>query len=294
MFTNCESELIKNELFADAALFLEEQMPMDDLSLDILNEPLVTPNTITPNADTNIYNTQDFNTTNQQLYNTTQNLQSLINIQNVPVQQIQQNVNTITNKPIVSIAKQQPIQSQATVIISSSNIRQANQQMIYSNLPITAGNQIILQSGNAVASNKSVTKTQPVILSNFAQIQPDNMQQVLLQAKLIKSEGAQNPTVMYTTAPVTSNNTISQTPLHTIVNSGGQILTGIPVVIDSENKIPINRIQQNGKEPKVKEVKRSAHNAIERKYRTSINDKIVELKNIIVGVDAKVRTLCFT
>ena len=39
--------------------------------------------------------------------------------------------------------------------------------------------------------------------------------------------------------------------------------------------------------PRVKEVKRSAHNAIERRYRTSINDKIVELKNIVVGVDAK-------
>lgn len=39
--------------------------------------------------------------------------------------------------------------------------------------------------------------------------------------------------------------------------------------------------------PRVKEVKRSAHNAIERRYRTSINDKIIELKNIIVGVDAK-------
>jgi len=39
--------------------------------------------------------------------------------------------------------------------------------------------------------------------------------------------------------------------------------------------------------PRVREVKRSAHNAIERRYRTSINDKIIELKNIIVGVDAK-------
>lgn len=33
--------------------------------------------------------------------------------------------------------------------------------------------------------------------------------------------------------------------------------------------------------------KRSAHNAIERRYRSSINDKITELKNIVVGNDAK-------
>ncbi|XP_060652509.1 sterol regulatory element-binding protein 1 [Drosophila nasuta] len=47
-------------------------------------------------------------------------------------------------------------------------------------------------------------------------------------------------------------------------------------------KVPIQRVQ-----PKVKEVKRSAHNAIERRYRTSINDKITELKNLVVGDAAK-------
>ena len=33
--------------------------------------------------------------------------------------------------------------------------------------------------------------------------------------------------------------------------------------------------------------KRTAHNAIERRYRSSINDKIIELKNIVVGENAK-------
>ncbi|KAH8268769.1 hypothetical protein KR018_003832 [Drosophila ironensis] len=47
-------------------------------------------------------------------------------------------------------------------------------------------------------------------------------------------------------------------------------------------KVAITRVQ-----PKVKEVKRSAHNAIERRYRTSINDKITELKNLVVGEQAK-------
>ena len=55
------------------------------------------------------------------------------------------------------------------------------------------------------------------------------------------------------------------------------------------DKVQINRINSGTSLgiPRVKEVKRSAHNAIERRYRTSINDKIVELKNIVVGVDAK-------
>jgi len=52
--------------------------------------------------------------------------------------------------------------------------------------------------------------------------------------------------------------------------------------MEVQGKVPINRVQ-----PKVKEVKRSAHNAIERRYRTSINDKINELKNLVVGEQAK-------
>lgn len=89
---------------------------------------------------------------------------------------------------------------------------------------------------------------------------------------------------------------------HTLTNTpNGPILT-IPLLLDStatstvENagKLKINRLSQSGQtsqhaqpKVKVKEVKRSAHNAIERRYRTSINSCIVELKNIVVGVDAK-------
>jgi len=59
-------------------------------------------------------------------------------------------------------------------------------------------------------------------------------------------------------------------------------------VLDTD-KVQINRLNTGTHVgvPRVREVKRSAHNAIERRYRTSINDKIIELKNIIVGIDAK-------
>lgn len=71
--------------------------------------------------------------------------------------------------------------------------------------------------------------------------------------------------------------------------SGGTILATVPVVVDTE-KLPINRLAPSGKPVLVQSrgEKRTAHNAIEKRYRSSINDKIVELKDLVVGTEAKV------
>ncbi|KAL0272993.1 UNVERIFIED_CONTAM: hypothetical protein PYX00_005775 [Menopon gallinae] len=117
----------------------------------------------------------------------------------------------------------------------------------------------------------------------------DNGQPVMVQMQVM---GSEQPVVQgilpQANGAVMYNATTPNPPqVHTLVNTGNTpILTGIPVVLDT------NKIQINGIIPQIKEnkppTKRSAHNAIERRYRTSINDKIIELKNIIVGEDAKI------
>ncbi|XP_059060154.1 sterol regulatory element-binding protein 1 [Achroia grisella] len=146
-----------------------------------------------------------------------------------------------------------------------------------------SGQPLILQN-----NNKSVT---PVILKTT----DTNFSPVILQSNMIP----ETQTLMYTSAPVqgTPQNVITNTkpgsesrPIHTFFtsSSGPTLLTtatGIPVVLEGD-KIALTQAPNIGT-PKVKEVKRSAHNAIERRYRTSINDRIIELKNMLVGEDAK-------
>lgn len=305
---------MRNEnLFGDDAI-LAHLEKMDDIPLDILElqnsylDNIASEQMKSESMDSSFLTSSDTLSSSSLLSSPHHQLNS-------PIQQMQTSPTIHTNSsPTIQIPQTVPIQpnikiqqlhgqvhNPTTVLLSAASVMPTSPQMIYSNIHPTRQ---ILQASNQqhvqlqLQTNlKQVSQIghriqkqcgQPLLVQNMTQIPSDKGKPVLVQATIIKPETQLNQTVMYTTAPVTSSNSFNQNTIHTIVNTGGTILaTGIPLVIDSD-KVAINRLS-SGKEPKVKEVKRSAHNAIERKYRTSINDRIVELKNIIVGIDAKVR-----
>ncbi|XP_076345069.1 sterol regulatory element-binding protein 2-like isoform X2 [Tachypleus tridentatus] len=134
------------------------------------------------------------------------------------------------------------------------------------------------------------------LLQQLCQLPSHKIQQLLLQAQLLKKKSEEG-LITYTTAPVVcvtpsfqavSNamDTIAS-PVQAAISTqpaNAILTTGIPIVFDPD-KLPINKI--NSKIVPEKGEKRSGHNIIERRYRSSINDKITELKHIVVGEDAK-------
>uniref|UniRef100_A0A8C4Q340 Sterol regulatory element binding transcription factor 1 n=1 Tax=Eptatretus burgeri TaxID=7764 RepID=A0A8C4Q340_EPTBU len=119
--------------------------------------------------------------------------------------------------------------------------------------------------------------------------------QVLLQPQIIKTDSlllaavnTETSTLHSTIKPTCVAAPIQSTQLQTLV-SGNTILTTVPIMMDAD-KLPIHRLGGGTFRPialPCKGEKRTTHNAIEKRYRSSINDRIIELKNLVAGTEAK-------
>ncbi|XP_009466217.1 PREDICTED: sterol regulatory element-binding protein 1 [Nipponia nippon] len=166
-------------------------------------------------------------------------------------------------------------------------------QALPSPLPTPPPGQPVALPGpvQSVAPQQLLAPATPATQPISPQIQPVP---VLLQPHFIKADSLLL-TAVKTDASSSNISSLatsasgSATPLQVpALVSGGTILATVPLVVDAE-KLPINRLAPSGKPALVQSrgEKRTAHNAIEKRYRSSINDKIVELKDLVVGTEAK-------
>ncbi|XP_064636473.1 sterol regulatory element-binding protein 1-like [Lineus longissimus] len=160
------------------------------------------------------------------------------------------------------------------------------------------------QAATQVITNTTSPAPQNIQSLNLQQVQ--QLQQLLLQSQIVKTEPKVSIVTVTSSAPPTPVTTTTA-PVQTLVagglSNGQAIISNIPVqVVDSNRglgkattttasvseKIQISRISKpcSPQFPPRGE-KRTAHNAIEKRYRLSINDKIIELKNLVVGTEAK-------
>uniref|UniRef100_A0A1Q3FNU2 Putative dna-binding protein n=1 Tax=Culex tarsalis TaxID=7177 RepID=A0A1Q3FNU2_CULTA len=226
------------------------------------------------------------------------------------------NVHVSQTQPISSTTvKQEPILHHQQSISSESTVSQPI-VLTQNNVPT-----IMLQNTSTPASFsyiKTVTPVSSVTAATPQNILPANVRVQNLMTTAAKTEiPSSTATVSLMQQVFTFQSgdkpVLLQANPTTVMPANPQnihtiLTTGIPLVLDSTSaaspvveragKLQISRLPQPMRQqqslqssepaqPKVKEVKRSAHNAIERRYRTSINSCIVELKNIVVGVDAK-------
>lgn len=173
--------------------------------------------------------------------------------------------------------------------------------------PVTIQHQRVLTPTGPTIQTLSTPTTVHTMQQQVLVQQPQILKTDSLVLTTLKPDGTQvlstmqNPTGI-TTLPI--QNTALQVP--TLMSSN--ILTTVPVVMGGGDKLPIKQLQTgsthctSGHRTHVDQLtaggliqggvvkegeRRTTHNVIEKRYRSSINDKIVELRDLVMGNDTK-------
>ncbi|XP_043821663.1 sterol regulatory element-binding protein 2 [Dromiciops gliroides] len=185
----------------------------------------------------------------------------------------------------------QVLQPQVPSLVTSSQVQPVT---IQQQVQTVQAQRVLTQAANGTIQTLAPATVQTVAAPQVQQVpvlvQPQIIKTDSLVLTTLKTDGSpvmaavQNPLTALTT-PIQT--TALQVP--TLVSGGsGTILTTMPVMVGQE-KMPIKQVPGNVKQPEPPKEgeRRTTHNIIEKRYRSSINDKIIELKDLVMGTDAK-------
>ncbi|EMP41873.1 Sterol regulatory element-binding protein 2 [Chelonia mydas] len=181
------------------------------------------------------------------------------------------------------------LQPQVQSLVTSSQVQPVT---IQQQVQTVQAQRVFTQAANGTIQTLTPATVQTVAAPQVQQVpvlvQPQIIKTDSLVLTTLKADGNPVMAAVHNPALTTLTTPIQTTALQTLVGSNGTILTTMPMVMGQE-KMPIKQVPGGVKqlEPPKEGERRTTHNIIEKRYRSSINDKIIELKDLVMGTDAK-------
>lgn len=184
----------------------------------------------------------------------------------------------------------QVLQPQVQSLVTSSQVQPVT---IQQQVQTMQAQRVLTQTANGTIQTLTPATVQAVAAPQVQQVpvlvQPQIIKTDSLVLTTLKADGSPVMTAVQNPALTTLTTPIQTTALQTLVGGNGTILTTVPMMMGGQEKMPIKQVPGGIREPEPPKEgeRRTTHNIIEKRYRSSINDKIIELKDLVMGTDAK-------